>query len=39
LPVSGNITALPFSGMMMIGVSVASRGVDPIGAPSGSEKT
>jgi hypothetical protein len=39
LPESGHITALAISGMMMIGVYVASRGGDLIVDPVGSEKT
>jgi hypothetical protein len=39
LPDSGNITTLAISGMMMIGVSVASYGGDLLVDPVGSEKT
>jgi hypothetical protein len=38
LPVSGHITAFSISGMMMIGVSVASCGGDLIDDPVGIEK-
>jgi hypothetical protein len=39
LPDSGHITALDISGMMMIGVSLASRDVNLIFDPVGSENT